>query len=76
MAVFRGLPWFKAFTYIFGQLMGAWLGSLIVFADYSRAIDIFEGGNGQLTLKSAGLFSTYPVSSCFPSLLVHIRVII
>jgi glycerol uptake facilitator-like aquaporin len=66
MGVFRGLPWFKAFTYILGQLVGAWLGALIVFANYSRAIDIFEGGNGQLTLKSAGLFSTYPVSSCFP----------
>jgi aquaglyceroporin related protein len=66
MAVFRGLSWFKAFTYILGQLIGAWLGALIVFANYSRAINIFEGGNGQLTLKSAGLFSTYPVSSCSP----------
>ena len=70
MAVFRGLSWFKAFTYIFGQLMGAWLGSLIVFADYSRAIDTFEGGNGQLTLKSASLFFTYPVSSFPPFLSV------
>jgi glycerol uptake facilitator-like aquaporin len=66
MAVFRGLPWLKAVTYIFGQLIGAWLGALIVFANYSRAINIFEGGNGQRTLKSAGLFSTYPVSSSFP----------
>jgi hypothetical protein len=24
------------------------------------AINIFEGGNGQRSLKSAGLFSTYP----------------
>jgi hypothetical protein len=48
--------------------MGAWLGSLIVFANYSRAIDIFEGGNGQLTLKSASFFSAYPVSSFPPSL--------
>ncbi len=65
MAVFRGLPWLKAVAYIFGQLIGALLGALVVFANYSKAIDIFEGGNGQLTLKSAGLFSTYPVSSCF-----------
>jgi aquaglyceroporin related protein len=62
MAVFRGLPWLKAVTYIFGQLIGAWLGALIVFANYSRAINIFEGGNGQRTLKSAGLFSTYPLA--------------
>ena len=61
MAIFRGLPWLKAVTYIFGQLIGAWLGALIVFANYSSAISIFEGGNGQRTLKSAGLFSTYPV---------------
>jgi aquaglyceroporin related protein len=66
MAVFRGLPWLKAVTYIFGQVIGAWLAALITFANYSKAIDIFEGGNGQRTLKSARLFSTYPVSSVFP----------
>jgi len=62
MAVFRRLSWFKAFTYIFGQIIGAWLGALVVFANYSRAIDIFEGGTGQKTLKTAGLFSTYPLA--------------
>ena len=62
MAVFRGLSWFKAVTYIFGQLVGAWLGALVVYANYADAINIFEGGNGQRTLKTAGLFSTYPVS--------------
>ena len=65
MAIFRGLPKFKAFTYILGQIVGAWLGALIVFANYSRAINIFEGGAGQKTLKSAGLFSTYPVCTLF-----------
>ncbi len=75
MAVFRKLPWRKAVAYIFGQIIGAWLAALIVFANYSRAIDIFEGGNGQRTLKSARLFATYPVSSCFscsPTLSVRI----
>jgi len=62
MAVFRGLPWFKAFTYILGQIIGACLGALIVFANYARAIDIFEGGAGEKTLKTAGLFSTYPLA--------------
>ena len=61
MAVFRRLSWFKAFTYILGQIIGAWLGALVVFANYSRGIDIFEGGTGQKTLKTASLFSTYPV---------------
>jgi len=62
MAVFRGLPWFKAVTYILGQLIGAWLGALVVYANYADAINIFEGGNGQRTLKTAGLFSTYPLA--------------
>ena len=66
MAIFRGLPWLKAIAYIFGQLIGAWLGALVVFANYSNAINIFEGGNGQRTLKSAGLFSTYPVGFVLP----------
>ena len=65
MAVFRGLPWFKAFTYILGQIIGAWLGALVVFANYSRGINIFEGGTGQKTLKTASLFSTYPVRTLF-----------
>ncbi|KAI9452671.1 aquaporin [Russula earlei] len=56
MAIFRGLSWFKAVTYIFAQLIGAWLGALIVFANYSEGINIFEGGN------VLGLFSTYPLA--------------
>lgn len=69
MAVFRGLPWLKAFTYILGQIIGAWLGALIVFANYARGIDIFEGGTGAKTLKTASLFSTYPVRTVFSSCL-------
>ena len=61
VAILIQLPWLKAVTYIFGQLIGAWLGALIVFANYSSAISTFEGGNGQRMLKSAGLFSTYQV---------------
>ncbi|KAH9173045.1 major intrinsic protein superfamily membrane channel protein [Lactarius sanguifluus] len=62
MAIFRGLPWSKAFTYILGQIIGAWIGALIVFANYSGGIDIFEGSPGQRTLKTARLFSTYPLT--------------
>ena len=78
MAVFRGLPWLEAVAYMFGQLIGAWLGALIVFANYSRAINIYEGRNGQRTLKSAGLFSTYPVSlrfSCLPPVIPYLTVV-
>ena len=75
MAVFRGLPWFKAFTYILGQVIGAWVGALIVFANYSGGIDIFEGSDSQRTLKTAGLFSTYPVCTLFFFLFVSSHVL-
>lgn len=32
-----------------------------MYANYVHAIDIFEGGVGVRTLKTAGLFATYPV---------------
>jgi len=58
MATFRGLPWKKVPGYIGGQILGAWLGSLIVFANYASAIKIVEG-NGAHTLKTGSLFGTY-----------------
>ena len=48
--------------YIFGQLMGGIVGAALVYADYFHAIDIYEGGRGVRTLKTASLFSTYAVS--------------
>ena len=47
--------------YIFAQLMGGLVGAALVYANYFHAIDIFEGGRGVRTLKTAGLFSTYAV---------------
>jgi len=45
-------------------------GGAIVYADYFHAIDIYEGGRGIRTLKTASLFSTYALDymtsvSCF-----------
>lgn len=48
--------------YIFGQLMGGIVGAVLVYANYFHAIDIYEGGQGIRTFKTAGLFSTYAVS--------------
>ncbi|KAG6840842.1 hypothetical protein C0991_003789 [Blastosporella zonata] len=39
--------------------MGGIVGAAIVYANYFHAIDIFEGGRGIRTLKTAGLFSTF-----------------
>ncbi|KAF5392902.1 hypothetical protein D9757_001001 [Collybiopsis confluens] len=69
-AVWRGFPWKKVPGYIFGQLMGGLVGGALVYADYFHAIDIFEGGRGIRTLKTASLFSTYALDymtnvSCF-----------
>ncbi|KAJ3767314.1 putative aquaporin 4 [Lentinula raphanica] len=69
-ATWRGFPWRKVPGYIFGQLMGGVVGAALVYADYFHAIDIYEGGRGVRTLKTASLFSTYALDymtnvSCF-----------
>ncbi|KAJ3978615.1 putative aquaporin 4 [Lentinula detonsa] len=69
-ATWRGFPWKKVPGYIFGQLMGGVVGAALVYADYFHAIDIYEGGRGVRTLKTASLFSTYALDymtnvSCF-----------
>ena len=43
--------------------MGGLVGAALVYANYFHAIDIFEGGRGVRTLKTADLFSTYAVCS-------------
>jgi len=70
LATWRGFPWRKVPGYIFGQLMGGVVGAALVYADYFHAIDIYEGGRGVRTLKTASLFSTYALDymtnvSCF-----------
>jgi len=70
MAIFRGFPWWKVPGYVLGQLIGAWAGALIVFGNYFHAIDIVEGGKGERTLTTAGLFGTFaldymPSANCF-----------
>lgn len=47
--------------------MGGLVGAALVYANYFHAIDIYEGGRGVRTLKTAGLFATYSVVlSSFP----------
>jgi len=70
LATWRGFPWKKVPVYITAQLFGAIVGAALVYANYFHAIDIFEGGRGVRTLKTAGLFSTYALDyltnvSCF-----------
>lgn len=70
-AIFRGFPWKKVPGYILGQIFGAWLGGILVYANYFHAIDIFEGGSGVRTVPgTASIFATYaldymPSAACF-----------
>ncbi len=49
-------------VYMFAQLMGGIFGAALVYANYYQAINIYEGGRGIRTLKTAGFFGTYAVS--------------
>jgi aquaglyceroporin related protein, other eukaryote len=61
MALFRGFPWRKVPGYVLGQLLGAWVGAILVFGNYYHAIAIVEGGKGNLTLQTGSLFGSYAV---------------
>lgn len=49
-------------AYILAQVMGGVSGAAVVYGNYARAIDIFEGGHGVRTLATGGLFATFAVS--------------
>ncbi|CAE6421834.1 unnamed protein product [Rhizoctonia solani] len=60
MAIFRGFSWKKVPSYILAQTLGACTGAGLVYANYYRAIDLFEGGIGVRTVPgTASLFTTF-----------------
>ena len=60
MATFRGFPWRKVPGYILAQYFGAWLGAIVVYANYFHAIDLIDGG--QKTVPgTAAFFGAYAV---------------
>ncbi|KAK5941114.1 glycerol channel [Knufia obscura] len=64
--VFRKFPWRKLPIYLVAQTLGAFVASLVVYANYKSAIDVFEGGQNIRTVPgysetaTAGIFCTYP----------------
>ncbi|KAG8735110.1 hypothetical protein FRC10_010972, partial [Ceratobasidium sp. 414] len=61
-AVFRGFSWKKVPAYILAQTLGACTGAGLVFANYHRAIDLFEGGAGVRSVPgTAAFFATFPL---------------
>ncbi|KAI0321203.1 aquaporin [Amylostereum chailletii] len=60
LAIFRDFSWKKVPWYLIGQFFGAWLGALLVYANYFHAIDLFEGGKGiRTTPGTASFFGVY-----------------
>lgn len=62
--LFRQLPWRRFPVYFIAQLLGGFVGSGIVYANYISAIDWFEGGKMRTVppaeKATAGIFCTYP----------------
>ena len=64
MATFRGFPWRKVPGYILAQYFGAWLGAIVVYANYFHAINLVD--NHQYTVPgTAAFFGAYAVCSRF-----------
>ncbi|KAJ7018967.1 putative aquaporin 5 [Mycena alexandri] len=61
MATWRGFSWKKVPGFILAQILGGFVGAALIYANYSHAIDIFEGGAGVRTMKTAGVFGAYAV---------------
>lgn len=51
--------------YILGQILGGVAGASIIYANYSQALNLVEGGRNVRTELTRGLFATYPVCLCF-----------
>lgn len=62
--LFRQLPWRRFPIYFIAQILGGFIGSGIVYANYISAIDFFEGHNLRTVPPApnatAGIFCTYP----------------
>ena len=61
--LYRQLPWRRFPVYLIAQLLGGFVGSGIVYANYISAIDWFEGGQRTVPpakKATAGIFCTYP----------------
>jgi aquaglyceroporin related protein len=61
--LFRQLPWRRFPVYFIAQILGGFVGSGIVYANYIPAIDHFEGGLRTVPpapKATAAIFCTYP----------------
>jgi glycerol uptake facilitator protein len=57
VAVFKGFPWKRVLPYMLAQLVGWFLGALIIRFVYTSSIDAIDPNH---TIKTQGIFSTLP----------------
>src|SRR5919198_5279454 len=62
----RGFPWRKVPGYIAAQLVGAFLGALLVYVVYKGAIDSYERAN-HITRGDPNSVPTYSIFATFPA---------
>ncbi|HYY05410.1 MAG TPA: MIP family channel protein [Candidatus Limnocylindria bacterium] len=62
----RGFPWRKVPSYIAAQVLGAFLGALLVYIVYKAAIDSYESAN-HITRGQANSVPTYSIFATFPA---------
>lgn len=65
--LYRGLPWKRFPIYFVAQVLGAFVGSGIVYANYINAINAYEGYGirtvpGYSDHATGGIFCTYPAA--------------
>jgi glycerol uptake facilitator protein len=66
LAARRGFPWRKVPGYIAAQVVGAFLGALLVYVVYKAAIDSYEHAN-HITRGAANSVPTYSIFATFPA---------
>src|ERR671933_994402 len=62
----RGFPWRKVPGYIAAQMVGAFLGALLVYVVYKGAIDSYERVN-HISRGAANSVPTYSIFATFPA---------
>ena len=62
----RNFPWRKVPSYIAAQLVGAFLGALLVYIVYKAAIDSYERAN-HITRGAASSVPTFSIFATFPA---------
>jgi glycerol uptake facilitator protein len=70
-AIKGNLPWKKVVPYWIAQVLGAFSGALIVYADYYKAIDQYNLVHHVVSRGSSGGLTTFSIFATFPASYFH-----